>query len=74
MGSIPLSRDWYPDRIGKWRLAGMAPQVIFQRRPFEQLHHDVRPAVDHVEVEDLHDARVAQGGDGLRLGAEAAEE
>ena len=52
---------------------GAPMQIVLERRPFEQLHHDVGTSVGDVEIEDLHDVRVAHGCDGLRLGPEAIQ-
>ena len=51
---------------------GALLERVLEGAAFEQLHRDVDELLDHAEVEDRHDVRVLEGGEGSRLALETA--
>ena len=52
---------------------GRARELLGQAAPLDELHGEVRPALDVARVVHLHDVRVPQAGEGRGLPAEAPE-
>src|SRR2546421_229156 len=72
-GGRPVSRAYRMGPRGYTSGAGTALELARQAAPSHELQGEVGPALPLAHLVDLHDVRVAQVGDGSRLGPEAGQ-